>query len=60
METGSENSSEPAQDAAQLVRTIELLNAYGAAKFGDEWWPGNAQPWLGEDEGTELELLLGA
>ena len=40
-----------------LERTIELLNAYGNAKFGDEWWPGNARNWIGED-GRELEHLL--
>jgi hypothetical protein len=37
---------------------LELLNEYGFAKFGDEWWPGNAQPWIGEEKGKELEKLL--
>jgi hypothetical protein len=38
-------------------RTIELLLKYGAARFGDDWWPGNARQWLGAD-GRELEYLL--
>jgi hypothetical protein len=53
----------PAQDPATMTgeqraeRTIELLCRYGRAKFGDEWWPGNARDWLGA-EGRELEYLL--
>jgi hypothetical protein len=46
-----------AQKLTRLERTIELLCAYGSAKFGDEWWPGNARNWIGED-GRELEHLL--
>jgi hypothetical protein len=42
--------------ARELERTIELLLAYGAAKFGDEWWPGNARNWI--PDGRELEYLL--
>ena len=49
-----------ADDFGTIERAFDLLNAYGQAKFGDEWWPGNAQPWLGGEEGAELELLLGA
>ena len=40
-------------------RIIELLGAYGRAKFGDEWWPGHARPWLGAKKGAELEELVG-
>lgn len=40
-------------------RIIELLGAYGRAKFGDEWWPGNARPWLDAKKGAELEELVG-
>lgn len=40
-------------------RIIELLGAYGRAKFGDEWWPGNARAWLGAKKGAELEELVG-
>jgi hypothetical protein len=53
----------PVQDPATMTgeqraeRTIELLRRYGRAKFGDEWWPGNARHWLGA-EGRELEYLL--
>jgi hypothetical protein len=47
----------PAQLAA-LERTVELLLAYGEAKFGDEWWPGNASNWLTDGRGAELEQLL--
>jgi hypothetical protein len=54
--------SEPAPDPAgrirELERTIELLLAYGEAKFGDEWWPGNARNWMPEPNGRELEYLL--
>ena len=49
--------SEPAPDPATLERTIELLLAYGTARFGDDWWPGNARRWIGAD-GRELEYLL--
>jgi hypothetical protein len=45
------------QRLARLERTIELLRRYGEAKFGDEWWPGNARNWIGE-QGRELEYLL--
>ena len=49
------NDSTSAQ-AQKLKRTIELLLAYGTAKFGDEWWPGNARNWI--PDGRELEYLL--
>ncbi|MUM03493.1 hypothetical protein B5P44_01645 [Mycobacterium sp. CBMA 213] len=39
-------------------RLIDLLNAYGVARFGDEWWPGNAGPWIGGVQGEELASLL--
>lgn len=42
----------------KLKRTIELLHAYGEARLGDDWWPGNAKPHLGEEKGGELEALL--
>ena len=38
-------------------RTIELLEEYGRAKFGDRWWPGHAQPWLSLEKARELHLL---
>lgn len=40
----------------QALRTIDLLREYGNAKFGDEWYPGNAAEWI--PEGKELEELL--
>jgi len=43
---------------ADALRTVELLNAYGEAKFGDEWWPGNARAYLTDGRGEELERLL--
>lgn len=43
---------------ARLRETIDLLNAYGEAKLGDDWWPGNAGAWIGEEEGRRLEYLL--
>jgi hypothetical protein len=51
-------STEPEGRIARLERTVELLNAYGTTKFGDEWWPGNARNWLPDPEGRELEYLL--
>lgn len=48
---------EPAETAPGLVT---LLNAYGAAKFGDEWWPGNAGEWIGEEKARALAELLAA
>jgi hypothetical protein len=41
-----------------LRRTVELLNEYGTAKFGDEWWPGNAGGWLSDGKARELAALL--
>jgi hypothetical protein len=42
------------------ARTIALLHEYGSAKFGDEWWPGNAEAWIGPEKGRELAVLLDA
>lgn len=39
-------------------RLVELLHKYGEAKFGDEWWPGNAGAYLSDEEAEELESLL--
>ena len=41
------------------ARTVELLNEYGQAKFGDEWWPGSPWAYLGRERGDELCRLLG-
>ena len=53
-----ENAAQPDPPARvrELERTIELLLAYGTARFGDEWWPGNARNWM--PDGRELEYLL--
>lgn len=40
-------------------RVIALLQQYGSAKFGDEWWPSNANAWIGQAEADELAALLG-
>jgi hypothetical protein len=54
---GREPDPEPAHvTIARLERVIGLLTAYGDARFGDEWWPGNARNWI--PEGRELEYLL--
>ncbi len=37
---------------------IDLLNKYGEAKFGDEWWPGNASAWIDKEKAARLEELL--
>lgn len=42
----------------KVVELIELLNEYGTAKFGDEWWPGHAGPHIGKKKGRRLENLL--
>jgi hypothetical protein len=52
----SEPAPDPAARAEILERTIELLLAYGTARFGDEWWPGNARHHM--PDGRELEYLL--
>jgi hypothetical protein len=52
----SEPAPDPAARIRELERTIELLLAYGTARFGDEWWPGNARNWI--PDGRELEYLL--
>ena len=46
------------EQVRRLERTIELLNAYGQAMVGDQWWPGNASVWLTDGRGAELERLL--
>jgi hypothetical protein len=40
-------------------RRIALLNAYGQARLGDDWWPSNASAWIGDADGDELAELLG-
>lgn len=42
----------------QLLWLIELLGKYAEAKFGDEWWPGNASAWIGPVLGQELTEML--
>jgi hypothetical protein len=42
---------------ARLRRLVDLLNQYGTAKFGDEWWPGNAAAWLSPEAAGELATL---
>lgn len=44
--------------AEDLERLVELLMRYGEAKFGDEWWPSNADAWTGTDDAAELAELL--
>lgn len=40
-----------------IPRVIELLNAYGTAKFADAWWPANPHGVLPRDEAGELRDL---
>jgi hypothetical protein len=42
--------TDPAAETAE-AKIIDLLNEYGSAKFGDEWWPGNSEAWIGEEAG---------
>lgn len=37
-------------------RFASLMNAHGSAAYGDEWWPGRADAWMGDD-GHELSRL---
>jgi hypothetical protein len=41
----------------KLLRLAELLNSYGEARLGNDWWPGNAGSWIGDDNAHELEDL---
>ncbi|GJE46326.1 hypothetical protein [Methylobacterium soli] len=55
------NAITPTRDENSLSREelreiVRLLNRYGIAKFGDEWGPGAANPWLAG--GERLEELL--
>ncbi len=50
--------AQAADPAARLERIITLLNRYGEAMVGDQWWPGNASAYLPGPEGAELEALL--
>ena len=61
-EPGSRRPTQPvpcpaAADAERSRRLAGLLNQYGTAKFGDEWWPGNAAAWLPADAAAELATL---
>jgi len=40
---------------ASLAR---VLLAYGDARFGDEWWPVDARPWIGEEAAGKLSAQL--
>jgi hypothetical protein len=42
----------------EIIEMITLINEYGDAKFGDEWWPGNANGWIGDEKGNRLSELL--
>ena len=37
---------------------LALLNHYGESKFGDEWWPGNASAFIGQERADRLNDLL--
>jgi hypothetical protein len=47
----------PALTRDEMVELYELLGEYGNAKFGDEWWPGNAEAWLPQDRADRLAEL---
>jgi hypothetical protein len=48
------------RQAAEQRELESLLHAYGEAKFGDEWWPGNAEMYLPADKAQRLAELLEA
>lgn len=41
-------------NTAAIERFATLLNEFGQAQYGDEWWPGNASRWM--DDGEALEV----
>lgn len=41
----------------EVIELFQLLSEYGHAKFGDEWWPGNAQAWISADKAERLAEL---
>lgn len=47
-----------ANSLTSLLRLAELLGKYGNEKFGNEWWPGHADAYLGQEEAIELGELL--
>lgn len=57
-------SRKPTRREAELERALraanrklDLLERYGAAKFGDEWWPARADAFLSMAEAEILEVL---
>ena len=40
------------------LRLVELLGDYGRARLGDDWWPENADAWIGAPRAAELRGLL--
>ncbi len=40
-------------DRRTVGRFASLINEHGSALYGDEWWPGNAAPWI--DQGARLD-----
>jgi hypothetical protein len=41
-----------------LQEMISLLNDYGNAKFGDDWWPGDAYGYLSDKQAARLSELI--
>lgn len=46
------------QHAADLRELITLLERYGTAKFGTEWFPHDPDEWLDEERAERLKELL--
>jgi hypothetical protein len=42
---------------AEIRELYALLQEYAEAKFGDEWWPGNASEWISAEKAARLQEL---
>lgn len=40
-------------DRRTVDRFATLINEHGSELYGDEWWPGNAAPWI--EQGSRLD-----
>jgi hypothetical protein len=45
-------------DAMDADAAVGPFVAYGDAKFGDEWYPGKPDEFIGEQRADELRALL--
>lgn len=41
----------------EIRELLDLLDEYGEAKLGDDWWPGMAEEWLGKEKAQRMNEL---